>query len=184
MSTVQRLRLIGVALALAGIITCAQVWGDAAGSRSPLQPLGRKDGASRELKAGDSLAAARFAQNPVVSYSNRKGELLFGAQVRPDLGATVEQPRDVLVLVDTSASQAGAAYSTARDILKSLSTNLKDGDRLAVWMVNIPEATRSLTSGFQSPRSDKITAALTQHEQDDKFCGVPVLHDEMAKDKG
>src|SRR6266568_8285285 len=145
MSYVHRLRLIGIiGLGLAGIITCAQVWGDAAGSRPPLQQLDRKDGAARELKAGDSFAAARFAKHPVVSYTNRKGETIFGAQVRPDLGAAIEQPRDVLVLVDTSASQAGSAYNTARDIIKSLGSSLKDGDRLSIWTVNIPEATKSL----------------------------------------
>src|SRR5262245_49554189 len=127
MSHIHRLRLIGiVGLAIAGIITCTQVWGDAAGSRAPtIQPFGRKD-APRELKAGDSFVAARFAEQPVVSYANSKGETLFGAQVRPDLGAVVEQPRDVLVLVDTSASQAGPSYATARDIIKSLNTSLKD----------------------------------------------------------
>jgi hypothetical protein len=183
MSYVQRLRLIGIAgLALAGIITCTQVWGDAAGSRpSPIQPLGRKDTGPHELKAGESLAAARFAEQPVVSYMNRKGETIFGAQIRPDLGAAVEQSRDVLVLVDTSASQAGAPYASAREILKSLSTSLKDGDRLSVWTVNIPEATKGLTNGFQAPRGDKVTAALTRLEKDEYCSGAGDLKGALTK---
>src|SRR5438876_10467557 len=148
MSIVQRLRLVGVTLALTGVVTCAQVWGDVASARRPLQSAGRKDGAPGELKAGESFAAAKFAEQPVVAYRKATGEIVFGAQVRPDLGAPVAQPRDIPVLIDNSASQAGPSYTLARQITKALSDGLKADDQIAVWTVNIPSATRDRSGGF------------------------------------
>src|SRR5262245_19796731 len=146
MSYVQRLRLVGAAKAIAGVIVGAQVWGDAAGRSSKPQTIAdRKDGAPRELKAGQSSVAARFAEQPVVSYATSNGEVIFGAQIRPNLGAAVEQPRDILVLVDTSASQAGTSYKSAQQVIKALNESLKPGDQLSIWTVNIPSATRNLT---------------------------------------
>src|SRR5262249_48654765 len=148
----QRLWLVGSALALAGVITSTAVWGDPADGRRPMQTK-VKDGAPAELKSGESQAAARFAEKPVVSYTTSKGERVFGAQLKPDLGPTTVRPRDVLVMIDTSASQAGPSYELARTITRSLSESLGADDRLSIWTVNIPSATRSLTKGFVSPKA-------------------------------
>jgi len=182
MSTVQRLRLIGAAIALAGVIVGTQVWGDAAGRRSePQKIVDRKDGAPLELKAGQSSVAARFAEQPVVSYATSNGEVIFGAQIRPNLGAAADLPRDILVLVDTSASQAGTSYKQAQQIIKTLNESLKSGDQLAIWTVNIPSATRNLTNGFEAPRSAKVNDAITRLDSTEYCSGACDLKGALAK---
>src|SRR5947209_7469319 len=136
MSTFNRLWLVGSALALAGVITSSAVWGDPAEGRRPMQTKA-KEGAPAELKSGDSQAAALFAEKPVISYTTGKGERFFGAQLKPDLGPTTVRPRDVLVMIDTSASQAGPSYELARNITRTLSETLGANDQVSIWTVNI-----------------------------------------------
>src|SRR5437867_10963210 len=89
MSTIQRLRLVGATLALLAAITCTQVLGDVSKDRSPMQPACRKDSGPRDVKVGESLAASKFAEQPVVAYKTRSGELVVGAQLKPDLCAAL-----------------------------------------------------------------------------------------------
>src|SRR5438132_6198452 len=83
MFTVQKLRLVGATLALLAAITCSQVLGDVSKDRAPMQPSSRKDAGTGDVKVGESLAAAKFAEHPVVAYQTRAGELVFGAQIKP-----------------------------------------------------------------------------------------------------
>src|SRR5262245_63636528 len=105
MTTVRRLRAVGAAVAIAGAITCSHVWGDATGGNAKPRP-GRADLAAviSEVKLG---AADKFARQSVVSYRTQAGETLLGAQIKPAIPAGEARPRDLVVVIDTSASQAG-----------------------------------------------------------------------------
>jgi hypothetical protein len=89
MSTFQRLKLVGAALAVAGVITCTQVFGDASRNTGPMQP------AASNLKIAEGLAATKFAQ-PFVCYQARSGDTFFGAQIQPKLASLGAQPRDIV----------------------------------------------------------------------------------------
>ena len=64
----------------------------------------------------DELAVTKFSTLPALTYQVRDGEMLFAWQIKPTLEAAPARPRDVLVLVDTSASQAGKPLQQARQI--------------------------------------------------------------------
>jgi hypothetical protein len=73
----------------------------------------------------------------------------------------------VLVVVDTTASQAGRPLQQARHIITALSVTLKATDRMSVWTLSTPAATRALTNNFQPANSEAVTkaaASLTEVE--------------------
>ena len=116
----------------------------------------------------EELAQNRFSQLPTVTYRLHNGETLFAWQVRAELAAGPARPRDVLVMVDTSASQAGLPLRQARQIVQGLADACGPDDRLALWAANTPKTTHALTKDFLEPASDALrkppTAAITEVE--------------------
>ena len=92
----------------------------------------------------------RFAKQPVVTYQPFQGDLHFALQLTAALPAGPARPRDVAVVIDTTASQAGRSFQNARSSLKSWPTAAKPDDRLNVWAMSTPDMTRSVTDGFQA----------------------------------
>src|SRR5262245_10985950 len=181
MRTVQRLKLAGTAVTLTGVIVGSYVWGDGSGKRAPLQPSsGQKD--APEIRLGDGLAAGKFARNAAVTYTTQAGDTLVGAQVKPSLEVPPPRPRDLAVLIDTSASQAGSAYETARKVVKALNENLSAGDQLSIWVINTPKATRSLTGdAMVAPNSDKAKSAMSKLENEEYAAGATDLKNALQR---
>ncbi|MBY0512633.1 MAG: hypothetical protein K2P78_01825, partial [Gemmataceae bacterium] len=103
--------------------------------------------------------ATRFAATPVVTYSPKAGDTVFAWQVKPELPAAGPRGRDILVMVDTSASQAGKPIQQARQVITGLADAAGPDDRICVWTVNTPQATKPLTTGFQPGKSDDLRQA-------------------------
>jgi tetratricopeptide (TPR) repeat protein len=166
MVIVKRLRVLtaalGVATATAAVGT--YLFGDIRGGPGKSPPAAdRPDGG----KVLDELAVTRFTALPAVTYKAKAGDALFAWQVKPALDPAPARPRDVAVLVDTSASQAGLPLRQARQAVHALAAALSPDDRVSVWAVNTPETTRQLTRDFQAPASDDLraaAAALTEEE--------------------
>src|SRR5439155_23307887 len=75
----------------------------------------------------------------------------------------------ILVMVDTSASQAGEPLKRARQIISAVAQIANRGDRIDVWTVNLDnkDYTRSLTNGFQPADANAVQTAaayLTETE--------------------
>jgi tetratricopeptide (TPR) repeat protein len=168
MTLLKRLRVLTALLGVAGGAAAVgtTLFGDVRGGpgKPPATTTDARPDGNRII---DELAVTRFSQLPAITYQVRSGETLFAWQVKPTLDAAPARPRDVLVLVDTSASQAGKPLQQARQIITGLSNTLTSDDRISVWTVSTPAATRSLSRDFQSPTSEDIktaAAALTEVE--------------------
>src|SRR5262249_53569922 len=88
-------------------------------------------------------------------------------QIKPDLPAAPARPRDIVVIVDTSASQAGRPIAQARHIITALAAAAGPNDRFAVWTLSTPAATKPLTQGLQPGNSEDLrqaTATLAEVE--------------------
>ncbi|VTS02553.1 von willebrand factor type a : von Willebrand factor type A OS=Pirellula staleyi (strain ATCC 27377 / DSM 6068 / ICPB 4128) GN=Psta_2654 PE=4 SV=1: VWA_3 [Gemmata massiliana] len=160
MNVVNRLRLLPVLLGVSATLAAlgTALWGDVRTSRSgpDAGPVsGRPDGG----RLVEDLALTKFGSVPVLTYQPRDGELVFAWQVRPEVAAPAPRPRDVLVLVDTSASQAGRPLQQARQVVTGLAARLGSGDRVSVWSLSTPGATRALTAGFQAPGAENVAEA-------------------------
>jgi tetratricopeptide (TPR) repeat protein len=157
MTFLKRLRVLpavlGVAAALAAVGT--SLFGDVRTGPTPPPASPRPDGGS----VVEELAVTKFSKLPVLTYQLRDGDVLFAWQVKPAVAPAPARPRDLLILVDTSASQAGRPLQQARHIITVLGNVLAPTDRVSVWTVNTPAATRPLTKGFSAPDSDEVRAA-------------------------
>src|SRR4051812_37545430 len=109
MTMVNRLKAAAVLLGATAAITSAIVWGEPTGGKTTtggFNPGG--------VKLRDDLLTNRFTRQPVVTYETQDGETLFALQVKPALKAPAARPRDLVVVIDTSASQAGKYLETSR----------------------------------------------------------------------
>ena len=136
------------------------VYGDISSRPTPTPARAAAD----PLQSGAEAARTKFSALPTVTYRTAAGETVFAWQVKPKVAAPAARPRDVLVMIDTSASQAGSPLDSARLIVEGLSRDLAPSDTFDVWTVNInnPAATRSLTNGFVAPTSEAVAGAIVK----------------------
>jgi tetratricopeptide (TPR) repeat protein len=184
MTFLKRLRvlpaLLGVAATLAALGTT--IFGDLRARTAP--PAAGAPAADARPDAGrltDELAASRFAKLPVLTYQPRDGELLFAWQIQPTVAAPAPRPRDVLVLVDTTASQAGRPLQQAKHIITALTAGLTADDRVSIWALNTPATTRALTKDFQAPTSADVQAAATSLVETEYGSGAADLKGGLEK---
>jgi len=158
MTKVQGLKAVGGVLALAAVATVTHVWGEP-GDKTK---IGRIEAppAKVERNFTDDLAHTKFTNRSLVVYQTQAGENLFALQVKPALAANAPRERDLVVLVDTSASQARGPLATARKLTEALVGELKAGDRVSIWTVNLASATQSLTRGLKPANSADVKDAL------------------------
>ncbi len=160
MTFLKRLRLLPAILGVAATLVAvnASLFGDVPGA-NPVKPAGS---GAEPGRIAEDLALTKFSKLPALTYQPRDSEMLFAWQVKPTVEAPAPRPRDIVVIVDTSASQAGQPMKQASQIITGLAASLNANDRLNVWVASTPAATRSLTKGFFAPGSDEIRdAAVT-----------------------
>jgi len=165
MTTVRRLMVLGAVLALVAIITRTPLMGDPT-DNDPLRSKLSSDKSGKNQTAEQTLeqvAAAKFAQDGVLTYEKKDGGLLFAVKVQPKLDAIAAIPTDYAILVDTTASQAGPYYFLEKTALKAFLERFGKDDRVAIWDVNVKP--KDLTGGFVDSKSDKAKDAVKQVEQ-------------------
>ena len=108
----------------------------------------------------DDLVARKLNEEAVLTYETHKGETLFALPLKPRLGRTAPRPKDCVVLVDTTASQAGIAYLVQRVIARHFVEALGAQDRCAIFLVNVQ--TKDLTGGLRTKGSKELKQALEQ----------------------
>ena len=113
MTFLNRLKWVSAALTVAGAITTAAVWGDSSRGRATLPAV-----PAAKLFADDVVG--KFTNKPVVAYEGLDGDIFVALQVKPELAAPPARPRDIAILVDASASQAGTPFEAARKIAKAV----------------------------------------------------------------
>src|SRR5262245_49707609 len=107
MIEVRRLSAVCGLLALAAFLSVSAF--SEAGKGKDLKDWRKGDGLARpalEVGGPPDDATTRFTGQPVVTHDLGKGASLVAWQLQPKLPEAKAAPRDVLVLVDTSASKA------------------------------------------------------------------------------
>ena len=157
MTLLKRLRVLpavlGAAAALIAIGT--SLFGDVRTGQTPKADPARPDG----NRLVEELAVNKFSKLPTLTYQLRDGEVLFAWQIKPEVAPTPARPRDVIVLVDTSASQAGRPIQQARQIITALTSTLTANDRVSIWTLSTPAATRPLTKDFVPADAEELRQA-------------------------
>jgi uncharacterized protein with von Willebrand factor type A (vWA) domain/tetratricopeptide (TPR) repeat protein len=159
MTGIRRFAGLSAVMCVTAIYTCAQIWGDAE-RQKPRERTPDLTISSSDADLGRDLAGSKFASGDLLNYRTKEGNLLFAMQIKPKLEAVAARPMDLLVMVDTSASQFGYPLTTAKRLAAELSAAAGTEDRVSIWTVNIPNATRNLTHGFAAAPSTVVETAL------------------------
>ncbi|MEZ6106938.1 MAG: VWA domain-containing protein [Pirellulaceae bacterium] len=102
--------------------------------------------------------AARLA-----TYQTGAGQTNFALSLMPAVPAAVNQASDVVIVVDTSASQTGAYRADSIAALKTLLSGLSEQDRVKLLAVDLEPV--ELSGGFAAADSAAIEEALATLEK-------------------
>src|SRR5262249_52521607 len=127
------------------------------------------------VRGSDEAPPSRFAGQPAVAYQTAQGELVFALQLQPKLDPAARRPRDLLILVDTSASQA------ARGLVQARALAAAPPARPAAWTATPPAYTRDLSRGFQAPAAEPLKQALKTLEETEYPAGACDLKNGLEK---
>ena len=176
MTIVKRLRLLTAILGAAAVTAAigTTVFGEIRAKRESVPATPARPEANG---MADDLARNSFAAKPALTYKNSAGQAAFAWQLKPTATPVRVRDRDILVLVDTSASQAGLPLNRARNIIDGLSHAVAETDRIDVWTINLndPKATRSLTEGFKPARSEAVISASARLVETEYAAGATDL---------
>ena len=161
MKTIHRIQIVGSVVTLTAIFTHSHLWGDAG---DKVHSIGGSKTVPAKMERAAPLAEdverAKFSRPGVVSYTTLEGVNLFGLQIKPKLNAVERQGADVLIMVDTSASQVGIPLRLATEIAELYARQAGANDHVALWTVNTPGATHKLTTGFKAARGTDVEKAF------------------------
>src|SRR5438045_1916900 len=124
MTNVRRLMVVVGGIALTAMISSSYLRGDVpgGGKKTNLPPE------PNEVKGDDEDVfdtSSKFDKLPLISYEPLKGDPLFALQLKPDLPDAPRRPRDILIVVSTTASQAGAPLNSSKELAEHLIKNAK-----------------------------------------------------------
>jgi tetratricopeptide (TPR) repeat protein len=92
------------------------------------------------------------------TYDKASGESYYAMSLSPNIELSTVEAHDILVLVDTSASQVGAYRRDAMICLESLLANLGKQHRVNLMAVDLFAV--EMSTGFVSPTGAQIDAAI------------------------
>jgi len=106
-------------------------------------------------QGGKPRDAARLA-----TYQNATGDTYFALSISPTKPLPVADAHDVVVLIDTSATQSGAYRTQSLETLGALVAALGENDR--IQLVAVDTRPVPMTSGFVAPNSPEMKAAVAK----------------------
>ncbi|HZZ78015.1 MAG TPA: hypothetical protein VFE62_05835 [Gemmataceae bacterium] len=92
---------------------------------------------------------SRFASSAIQTYQPIKGDAYFAMPVQPKLEDVPVRPRDYLIMLSTAATQAGPSWVAGHQIAEGIVETAREGDRISLWTVNEPKATKNLSKEFR-----------------------------------
>ncbi|MEZ6116372.1 MAG: hypothetical protein R3C28_07345 [Pirellulaceae bacterium] len=120
----------------------------------------------------------------VNTYQDANGTQFFALSLQPHGALSPAMARDVLVLMDTSASQVGAYRTDGTDALKSIMRSLGSEDRICVTAIDLDVV--KLTDGFVSAKNAvgalKKLSARTPLGSTDLVRGMQVASEVFSRD--
>src|SRR5438876_7185426 len=106
------------------------------------------------------LARSASAQGPTARLGTfeKNGQDFFALSLMPQVTADPAQKNDVVILVDTSASQAGRYRAEELAAVQSMLATLSPNDRVQLMAVDMKATT--LSTGFVAPQGPEMQTAL------------------------
>ena len=119
------------------------------------------------------------------SYQPVKGDAYFALQVQPKLEPAPARPRDYLIMLSTAATQGGPSWAAGHQIADGIIETAKESDRISLWTVNEPKATKNLTKDFllakDTAEGRRLKEALKQYRDKEFPAGTTDLKHALAE---
>ena len=105
--------------------------------------------------------AAEGANVRISTFNTETGEGYFAASIQPAADTTLQQasesqPADVVVIVDTSASQVGQFRTGSLDALEAIVDSLRPGDRVRIYAADVRSTDMSKSFGSASETKSAV----------------------------
>ena len=94
------------------------------------------------------------------TYRDVDGQTYFALALRPEVEPVQQKNRDILVLVDTSASQTGLFREDTLEAVRSLAGGLRAGERVNIMAIDLKVV--PMTKGFVAPGSKALAKGLVR----------------------
>src|SRR5262245_7050625 len=109
-----------------------------------------------------ALVTSAWAASPTsrLGTYEKNGQSYFALSLMPQAAADPAQKNEVVILVDTSASQAGRYRAEELDALRAMLANLSANDRVQLMAVDMKAA--PMSAGFVAPQGPEMQAALAK----------------------
>ena len=124
--------------------------------------------------AGNSIFEFGTESSRLATFDNATGETAFALSLSPQIDAQQQLASDIVIYVDTSASQTGMYRKDTIIALRRLMVNLNAEDRVKIFAVDIEPV--PLTERFVAPDDDEIKVALDKLRK-----RVPLGSTDMAR---
>ncbi|HEX7380231.1 MAG TPA: VWA domain-containing protein, partial [Pirellulales bacterium] len=112
----------------------------------------------RSLTIAAETPSSPKAATSFESYAEADGRGFFALKLAPEIAQPTNQPHDVVVLFDTSASQMGVYRDKAFEALRTMLSGLSADDRVALLAVDVQAV--KLTPAFTTATGGAINQAL------------------------
>ena len=110
------------------------------------------------VQAGEYEASP--ADSSLKTYRDVDGQTYFALSLRPTTEEPGPQQRDMLVLVDTSASQTGLFRADSLDAVTTIAHGLRADERLNIMAIDLQAV--PMTDGFAKPSSVQLEHGLAK----------------------
>src|SRR5206468_10362953 len=141
MTSYHRFGIATSILGVVAIITWTHVRGD--GSKKSSLQIANGSISGKITGLEEDLAHSKFSEKRVLTYKKQDGQELFALQVQPKLEAPAVRPRDYLLMLDTSASQAGLPLTFVKKFADQFVGKTNPTDRSSLCTLNTPKPTRT-----------------------------------------
>ena len=157
--------IVTATFAVLALITTTHLLGDIGKNKLKSIQLPKNGGKlAGDLDEVIDFSSAKLASQTVLTYQPLQGDPLFALQLKLDGPKMPRRPRDLVLLLSTSAGQAGANWNAARQLVEAFVKQAGPQDRLAIWTLGTPNPkfTRCLTGALLHPKAKQqvFTKAL------------------------
>ncbi|HUS38000.1 MAG TPA: VWA domain-containing protein [Pirellulales bacterium] len=113
--------------------------------------------------SAEEPARIEVNQTSVANFQSVDGQQYFSLSMRPKISGKIDRDSDIVVMVDTSASQVGQHRTAALKATKSLLSKLNGTDRVMIIAVDVNPV--PLTDGFVPAGSKAAAEAFNKLNQ-------------------
>src|SRR5687768_524030 len=129
MTRVRRLLVVAGFLGMAAIISSSSSEGQS-GKKGPVTTPQLTP--AKEVSLQAEPTDSRFSMPGVLTYQPLKGDHYFALQVQPKLEPAANRPRDILVMMATTATQGGAGWIASHQIAEAVIEDVaREHDRVS-----------------------------------------------------